>query len=343
MLFLGMRQVIFWMVLMKRPRFMTVIVYGTLGLLVAAGVFLVGVGVRNIWRATASTEWPVAPAVVTNSGQQVSQSSDGSTIAAARIVARYTVGSREYTTETIRFGELFGSGDTSVAELQSFRYPLGQAISVSYDPSAPEIAVMEPGFSTGALWAPGAGIALVMVSVMFTSLYRNSPSAGGMGFGVSLFAAIFMMIGTPMLVFGCVDLYRAHVSQRWPTVKGEIVYDEVDVNTSTKEEDGRTETTTTYGPRVIFKYDIAGKVRYSNTRRFGALSGSDEEWANSIADRYPAGARFDVYYNPDDPNLAILEPGIESEAFWLPGAGLAFFLFGLAAALIIVPSLGKFP
>jgi hypothetical protein len=40
--------------------------------------------------------------------------------------------------------------------------------------------------------------------------------------------------------------------------------------------------------------------------------------------------------------LAILEPGINSEAYWLPGAGLAFFLFGLAVTLIIVPALRKF-
>lgn len=331
------------MVPVKHPWFLKTIVYGVLGLVAACGVFLICVGMQNIWRATASTKWPTASAVVTNSGQEVSQSADGSSTVSPKVIASYSVGGREYTTETIRFGELFGSGDTSVAELQSFRYPSGGEISVSYHPSDPAIAVIEPGFSTGAIWAPGAGIALLMVSVMFASLFRNSSLAGGMGFGVSMFAAIFMMIGLPMLIFGCVGMYRAHVSQSWPTVKGEIVYDEVDINSSTKRERGRTRTTTTYGPRVIFKYDIDGKVRYSNTRRFGALAGADEEWANAIADRYPTGEKFDVYYHPVDPNLAILEPGIDSEAFWLPGAGLAFFLFGLAAALIIVPSMSKFP
>jgi hypothetical protein len=322
----------------KHPWFTTAAVYGSLGIFAALGVFLVGVGVRNIWRAISSVGWPTTPAVVVNSGHDVTRSSDGSSAVAAKIIAKYTVGAREYTTENIRFGELFGSGDSSVAKLQQFRYPEGSAISVSYNSADPELAVIETGWSVGSLWAPGAGVALILVSLMFVSLYRGSGSDMGMAFGVTLFAAIFMLIGTPMLLSGGVDLYRAYASEKWPATKGEIVYDEVDVSTSTTRERGRTRTSTTYGARIIFKYDVEGKVRYANTRRFGELSGSNEEWANSIADRYPAGAKFDVFYNPEDPNLAILEPGIESEAFWLPGAGLAFFAFGLAAALIIVPA-----
>ena len=31
--------------------------------------------------------------------------------------------------------------------------------------------------------------------------------------------------------------------------------------------------------------------------------------------------------------LAVIETGISSEAYWLPGAGSAFFLFGVAAAV----------
>jgi hypothetical protein len=48
-----------------------------------------------------------------------------------------------------------------------------------------------------------------------------------------------------------------------------------------------------------------------------------------------------VKYHPDDPNLAVIETGIASEAYWLPGAGAAFFLFGMPAALIVVPAMAR--
>jgi hypothetical protein len=329
----------------KHPWFMTATVYGALGLCLALGLFLIGSGTLAIWNAIASRSWPTAPGVVVSSDRKASKNSDKSSTVESVVVARYHVNGREYSTDTQRFGVIFGSTDTSVAELQRLRYPAGSRIPVSYNPSKPELATLEPGFDVNALWTPGGGLALILVAVMFASLYRDSTAlrGGGMAVGALVFSIIFMLIGTPMLIFGGVNLYRAYISQGWPTTKGEIVYDEVDATTTTEEKRGRTQTSTTYGARVIFKYAADGKVRYSNTRRFGELAGADEEWANSIADRYPSGAKLDVYYNPVDPNMAILEPGIQSEAYWLPGAGLAFLLFGIAARLIIVPALRDFP
>jgi hypothetical protein len=333
--------------LAKHPWYIAAIVYGTLALCLALGIFLLCLGLVNIRRAVASNNWPTIPAVVVSSERKASESSDGSSSVEAVVLARYQVNGREYTTDRQRFGVIFGSGDTSVAELQRLRYPPGGQIRVSYDPARPELATIEPGFELAALSLPGAGMALILVALMFSSLYRNMTRSGGgdgMSVGVSVFAAIFMLIGVAMLLPGGINLYRAYVSSSWPTTKAEIVFDDVDASTTTTRDRNRTRTSTTYGARVVFKYQVEGKVRYANTRRFGELAGSsDAEWAYEIADRYPSGAKFDVYYDPSDPNLAVLEPGIDSEVYWISGAGLAFFLFGLAAALIIVPALRKFP
>jgi len=43
------------------------------------------------------------------------------------------------------------------------------------------------------------------------------------------------------------------------------------------------------------------------------------------------------------PELAVLQPGIDSEAFWLPGAGAAFLLFGLAVFILGIPALARMP
>jgi hypothetical protein len=92
---------------------------------------------------------------------------------------------------------------------------------------------------------------------------------------------------------------------------------------------------TTFNSPIIVEYEVGGRKHYTNDRRFGQLAGSGEEWAKQIAERYPIGAKAPVAYSPADPDLAVLEPGISSEAYWLPGAGAAFILFGLLAIVVI--------
>jgi hypothetical protein len=78
-------------------------------------------------------------------------------------------------------------------------------------------------------------------------------------------------------------------------------------------------------------------------RTFGqiAAEGGDSAWR--IAKRYPVGTAVTVYYSPENPLLATLEPGIAREAWWLPGAGAAFLLFGLAVIIWGVPALTSSP
>jgi hypothetical protein len=48
-----------------------------------------------------------------------------------------------------------------------------------------------------------------------------------------------------------------------------------------------------------------------------------------------------VRYAPGNPDLGVLEPGIQREAYWLPGAGAAFLLFGLAVFIWGIPALTR--
>ena len=55
--------------------------------------------------------------------------------------------------------------------------------------------------------------------------------------------------------------------------------------------------------------------------------------------RYPADGKVSVSYDPSQPWIAAARPGLHAEAFWLPGAGLAFLL---AAGLAFFESLTVF-
>ena len=47
--------------------------------------------------------------------------------------------------------------------------------------------------------------------------------------------------------------------------------------------------------------------------------------------------------DPQDPDVAVLEPGNSTEALWLPGIGLVSLLFSIAAFIWIVPAIAKNP
>jgi hypothetical protein len=97
---------------------------------------------------------------------------------------------------------------------------------------------------------------------------------------------------------------------------------------------GRTGPFTMLGVPLAYRYEVNGTQYFSNVRHFGQfIRSSSQDWAEAILQRYPSGTGVPVSYCPTDPDLAALEPGINSESYYLPGAGLAFLLFGIAAMI----------
>ncbi|WP_321470467.1 DUF3592 domain-containing protein [uncultured Paludibaculum sp.] len=303
-------------------------------------------GIRNLTRSIASARWPKAVATVVTSDTSESVSTDHSTrnrsvMYAANIQLRYAVDGKVYATDTLHFGESLGSGDASEAELRRLRFPVGFETSVVYDPKQPWVAAARPGFHGEALMLPGAALAFIIPAIMFVVLYFGMDRNNSLfGVGLGFFAAIFMAIGAALLIPGLVNLWNARASERWPVVPGRILYHKEDSSTSTsKDDEGETTTSTTYSTRVIYRYQVNGETHFNNVRIFGQLAGSSEEWAAEIASAYPMGKDVEVSFKPDDPDTAALEPGIVSESFWLPGAGAAFLLFGLAVFRWGIPAL----
>ena len=202
---------------------------------------------------------------------------------------------------------------------------------VSYNPANPSEAAAEPGYQLDLLWLPAAGFFFIAPAVMFLFLFPGEKSPDSLGGGIVIFGWIFFLLGACGLIYGGLQLVLGRQSTGWPATSGQIVYGKLDTSESVTKTDEYRQVQTSYGPHLIYKYVVKGQTYYSNRRSFGQLSGSDEEWAAEILEQYPPGARISVSYSPGNPHLSVLEPGISSEAFWLPGAGLASLLFGAAA------------
>jgi len=320
-----------------------------IGLVVAFGLYLFVLGLSNVNRAVASSHWPRTVGKVVRSDTREQHDVDKKTravsvIYSADTVIQYEVAGKPYSTNLIHFGQTLGSGDASEAELQRLRYPLNGAVPVSYDPSRPWIAAARPGLHAEAFWLPGAGLAFLLPAAValfvFLTVFRAAPRQSDFIAPVvaGLLAAVFCGLGILALSSGAQRLWRGAASEHWPSVEGAVLFSRVNMS-ETQDSDHRP--STTFSPQFVYTYEVDGVKHFNNRRRFGQIEGSGEDWAEDIAMRYRAGKAVRVYYFQADPDVAVLEPGNNSEGLWLPGIGLVALLFGLATLIWIVPAVAN--
>ncbi len=140
------------------------------------------------------------------------------------------------------------------------------------------------------------------------------------------FGAIIAGFGVLGVVASLEHVPAALASPLWPTVTGEII--EVDARRQSR--------TTNFGVR--YRYTIDGRA-YEGDRIWYSRVGRQS--ASTLNERYDEGDAVEVYYDPDDPARAILQPGattwsIVRDSFAVGlvlVAGLAVTTFGLAHAV----------
>lgn len=328
-----------------------------LALVIGFALYLTGKGVINVWRAWASVRWPRTQGIVTAASESVSVDRDGgasTTFYSANTTISYSVKGRKYTTNLIHFGQTFGSSDPSEAAMQLLRYPAGAVVNVSYNPGAPSMAVSKPGIHADAFWLVGAGLAFLLPAAMCLAMFPQILGLGGAGFGgfgagmgigAGIFGVIFCVLGILAVSYGSQNLWNARASQSWPTAPGTVVSASISKNRvhisaetarrSRADDEEPVESDYTFG--FVYTYDVDGTTHYGNLRRFGGYVGGSENWAASAASDYPVGSRVTVAFQPGDPDLAVIEPGIVNEALVLPGFGALAILFGIAVLVFIVP------
>jgi hypothetical protein len=218
------------------------------------------------------------------------------------------------------------------------RYQPGAKVTIYHHPKDASVAVVKPSVDSDVVWYLVAGLAFILLGVLGSLGYLS------IVWDVHLFVRasnlawlLFVLLGVAVLTPGLENLSHAYMSQSWPVTKGVIVYAEQDSDSRVRQDsEGDTVRSSTYGAPLAYRYQVNGTNYFSNVRYFGQFVASGEGWAKAIQARYPSGTDLPVRYCPTDPDLAVLEPGIRSEAWYLPGGGAAFVLLGLVAFLISV-------
>ena len=149
--------------------------------------------------------------------------------------------------------------------------------------------------------------------------------------GVLVVGIVCTIIGVVMAYVGF-DTYRdGKETESWTETSGRVLSSTIDESTRTTRRNGRTETTTTYTPKVTYEYTVDG-VSYVGDDIRADDHGGNYSRASDIVGQYPTGLETTVYYDPDQPKDAVLKRGAESTQVYLfGGGGMLFGTIGLGA------------
>lgn len=156
--------------------------------------------------------------------------------------------------------------------------------------------------------------------------YRNRRSGP---LGTFIIGIVFIVTGYFVaFYFGKPELEEAKASQNWPATKGMIERSEVVRQYSNRK--------TMYSADVVYSYTVEGQKYESNQVRFGGdVRSSSSSSAYKTSRGYPKGKTVDVYYNPKEPAVAVLEAGPNFYTYGLFYGGLGFL--GIGVFLVLSP------
>jgi hypothetical protein len=136
---------------------------------------------------------------------------------------------------------------------------------------------------------------------------------------------LLVALGGFLLFKGLRNVQLAVESAKWPVTSGVVVSSETTRSVTRDERKNRS--SVTFDTKTVIHYAVNGHEYDTDVLHFGqTLGSSDKSDAALQRLRYPAGAKVPVSYNPANPSVGVMKPGLHAEAFWLPGAGLAFLL-----------------
>ncbi len=138
-------------------------------------------------------------------------------------------------------------------------------------------------------------------------------------------------------LFLCIKIFQwfsqevsgIYASKKWPTTSGVVVVSKM----RTKKEVRKYQDVIHYTPEVEYKYRIDG-IPYTCERVFFGQYSDDRSFAEDMLKRYPAGKQVLVYYDPEDPENAVLEPGAGSLKGLIAGAGIVLIILFLSGQYV---------
>lgn len=116
---------------------------------------------------------------------------------------------------------------------------------------------------------------------------------------------LVLLLTIMMIVFGAVRLFQGLKSLNWKTTTGKVLE-------NTIEERGYPGGF--FAPVLFYQYTVDGNTYQSAKYSFGFNVFSNSASVEEKLKQYPIGSEITVYYNPLNPKISVLNPGVKS--FW---------------------------
>jgi hypothetical protein len=272
--------------------------------------------VRLRGRMKAASDWDRIEGVIIASSveQPPSHVSDDLNDATPIIRYRYRADGQDHESDQIRIGGQPMTTRVLAGRLVA-RYPVGAHVDVFVDPENPASALLEPA-QQGNL---AAQLAFTMTFGFIAAILIAHAIAGKVlysGNGVPLFAFALPLVAILAAVFSVVAFVRgrrlARASAKWPAVPGtittstvieELIEDRSDNNDKIIRKIHRFQVDLRYAYRVNQRDFVGTNVNWGWTPVYGL-----RELAEKAASQYTQGRPVTVYYDPEQPGNAVLEP-----------------------------------
>ncbi|MDT8384321.1 MAG: DUF3592 domain-containing protein [Gammaproteobacteria bacterium] len=132
--------------------------------------------------------------------------------------------------------------------------------------------------------------------------------------------ALVALGGIGISLWGWMILQKSRRTRQWPRTTGRI---EVSEPRSAEND---------LLPEIVFSYRLDGKD-YRRPFTFPEGTHPLPEFATFYNKKYPVGAAVDIYYKPDQPEIATLEPGAQGD-WMILAMGIAMTLGGTLSLLL---------
>lgn len=124
-------------------------------------------------------------------------------------------------------------------------------------------------------------------------------------------------------------LIKGLKAKNWPTASGSVVDSQITMH---YDDDGDR----MYGTAITYRYAVDGLDYSGNKRTFVEYSSNNRNRAENIVAMYAPEMPVQVFYNPEDPEEAVLEPGTNGGMFLVLLVPLIFIGLGVAGLLGLI-------
>jgi hypothetical protein len=133
----------------------------------------------------------------------------------------------------------------------------------------------------------------------------------------------FLLLLAGWFTYSVIGFTKALQTYSWPTTTGKVISADIKKGTSSKG-------SPKYSPEITYYYQI-GTEEYQSNRYSSTTARGSSQWAGRVVSNYETNGAVKVHYNPKKHSDSVLEPGLQSDNWWMTLLSTFFIVVVLMA------------